>query len=72
MLSWALFFDFGVFSLALGLKRWFYGCFCAKTPIGIFWYLLVFFGVFFLTASGAFLATVYVKQGMFGYFWFFL
>ena len=46
--------------------------FCAKTPIGIFWYLLVFFGVFFLTASGAFLATVFVKQGMFGIFWYFL
>ena len=46
--------------------------FCAKTPIGIFWYLLVFFGNFFLTASGAFLATVFVKQSMFGIFWYFL
>ena len=43
--------------------------FCAKTPIGFFgnfW----FFGYFF-TAAGAFLATVFVKQGMFGIFWFF-
>ena len=71
-MSPALFFDFGVCTLVLVFKRWIYGKFLCKN---LDWFFLVTFGffwLFFLTAAGAFLATVFVKQGMFGIFWFFL